>query len=144
MRYREQIDYLVSSLVYLGTHSYYWARSPSNLASELSLDAKRLQDVFESFPGLYRKSKSKTANGEHYYAVQARYAQRGGEDTSEPEKISYIEPLSTEQLRLIIDFVQQSAEAERAGRRAWITNTVSTLAAFVAAGAAIFAASVSN
>lgn len=144
MRYSEQIDYLVSSVVYLGTHSYYWARSPSNMAKELSLDETRLRNVFESFPGLYRKSKRTSSSGEHYYALQARYAQRESADTSDPEEVSYIEPLSTERLRLIIEFVQQSAEAERSGRRAWIANTISVVAAVIAAGAAVFVVVIKN
>jgi hypothetical protein len=137
LRYSDHIDYLVSSLVYLGSHSYYWARSPSNLAKELSLDAARLQEVFDGFPGLYRRSVRLSETGERYYAVQARYAQREGGDTADPDQISYIAPLSSERLQLVINFVTQSAEAERAGRRAWITNSISMFAAIIAAGSAV-------
>lgn len=137
LRYSDHIDYLVSSLVYLGSHSYYWARSPSNLARELSLDPSRLQMVFDGFPGLYRRSERLSEIGEHYYAVQARYAQREGGDTEDPDRISYIKPLSPERLQLIINFVTQSAEAERASRRAWVTNSISMSAAIIAAVAAV-------
>ena len=137
MRYSDHIDYLVSSLVYLSSHSYYWARSPTNMATELSLDAERLRKVFDGFPGLYRRSVRTSSSGEHYYAVQARYAQREGGDIGDPEQISYIAPLPTERLKLIIDFVVHSAEAERASRRAWVVNTVSMTAAIVAATAAV-------
>lgn len=137
MRYSDHIDYLVSSLVYLGTHSYYWARSPSNLAKELSLDPAHLQMVFDGFPGLYRRSVRLSETGEHYYAVQARYAQRDGVDTSDPDQISYIAPLSSERLELIINFVTQSADAEHASRRAWVTNSISMTAAIIAAVSAL-------
>jgi hypothetical protein len=107
------------------------------MASELSLDAERLRKVFDGFPGLYRRSIRTSKSGEHYYAIQARYAQREGADTEDPEEISYIAPLSPERLKLLIDFVVQSAEAERASRRAWVTNTISMCAAIIAAIAAI-------
>jgi hypothetical protein len=137
MRYTDHIDYLVSTIVYLSTHGFYWARSPSNMATELSLDKHRLSKVFDGFPGLYRRSVRRSSAGEHYYAVQARYAQREGGDTEDPEEISYIAPLPVERLKLLIDFVTQSAEAERTNRRAWITNTISMSAAIVAAIAAV-------
>ena len=137
MRYSENIDYLISSIIYLGTHSFYWARSPSNMAQELSLSEDRLKLVFEGFPGIFRKSVRTSSGGEHFYSVQARYALREGGSTSDPEQVSYITPLSTDQLKLLIDFVQQSAEAERTGRIALISNTIAVAAAIVAAGAAI-------
>ena len=68
---------------------------------------------------------------------RARYAQREGADTGDPEEISYIVPLPVERLKLLIDFVTQSAAAERIIRRAWITNTISMSAAIIAAIAAI-------
>jgi len=138
MRYSDQIDYIVSSVIYLGTHPHYWARSPSSMAKELSLNEARLQRVFENFPRLYRESKRKSPTGEHYYALQARYVQREGGDTADPEEVSFIDPLTTERLKLIIDFIQRAAEAERSGRRSWITNSISVAAAIIAAAAAIF------
>ncbi|HEX9147334.1 MAG TPA: hypothetical protein VGA09_23915, partial [Candidatus Binatia bacterium] len=137
VRYTDHIDYLVSSLVYLSSHSYYWARSPTHLGKELSLDPDRLRLIFDAFPGLYRRSIRKSEKDEYYYAVQARYAQREGGDTDDPDEISYIAPLSPERLKLVIDFVSQMAEAERASRRAWVTNSISMSAAIIAAVAAV-------
>src|SRR5690349_5900123 len=98
MRYADHIDYLLPSVIYLGTHQSYWARSPRRMASELSLDHERLLAVFEGFPGLFRRSQRLAPHGEHYYALQARYAQREGMDTADPEEISYINPLDKEKL----------------------------------------------
>lgn len=137
MRYKDNIDYLVASIIYLGTHKFYWARSPKNLASELSVDEQKLQAVFESFPGLFRKSKRSAGNGQHYYALQARYAQREGGDTADPEEVSYIAPLDTAKLKMLTDFVLQSAEAERTSRRAGLTNAISAGAAVLAAITAV-------
>jgi hypothetical protein len=110
------------------------------MAYELSLDHERLRLVFEGFPAIYRRSHNLAPHGEPYYALQARYAQRIGEDTQEPEQVSNIAPLDKDKLQLIITFVMQMAEAERAGFRAWITRGIAILAAVVSAIAAITAA----
>jgi hypothetical protein len=140
MRYSDNVDYLISSIIYLGPHGYYWARTPRNMASELSLDEDRLQRVFDGFPGIYRKSVRASKNGQHYYALQARYAQKEGGDTSDPEEVSYIAPLGTDKLQLLINFVVQSAEQEIATRRARLTSGVAIVAAIIAAAAAVVAA----
>jgi hypothetical protein len=41
---------------YLGTHTYWSARSPKAMASELQLDEKKLHEVFDGFSGIFRKS----------------------------------------------------------------------------------------
>jgi hypothetical protein len=140
LRYSEHIDFLVPSIIYLGTHTYYWARSPQAMASELSLDHEHLRLVFEGFPAIYRRSHRLAPNHEPFYALQARYAQREGGDTQEPEQVSNIAPLDKDKLQVIITFVVQMAEAERAGFRAWITGGIAILAAVVSAIAAIAAA----
>jgi hypothetical protein len=52
MKYADNIDYLVSSILYLATHPEYWSRTPRGLATELSLDETRLGAVFDAFPGI--------------------------------------------------------------------------------------------
>jgi hypothetical protein len=113
VRYADEIDYLIASIFYLGTHTSYWARSPRALATELSLNETRLQAIFEGFPGLYRRSVRVSPHGQHYYALRARYAQREGMDTADPEEIAYINPLDKDKLQLLINFVTATAEAER-------------------------------
>jgi hypothetical protein len=110
------------------------------MARELSLNEARLLAVFDSFPGLYRRSVRLAPHGQHYYALQARYAQREGMDTSDPEEISYIPPLDKDKLQLVINFVSQAAEAERASWRAWLTVSVAMAAAIISAAAAVTAA----
>ena len=106
------------------------------MAVELSLDSARLLQVFEGFPAIYRRA----PNGEHYYALQARYAQKEGGDTRDPEQVSHIETLGSAKLGLIITFVAQAAEAERASFRAWFTGGVAITAAVFSAAAALVAA----
>jgi hypothetical protein len=140
LKYKDNVDYLVSSIIYLGTHGFYWARSSSNLAAELSVDQDKLTRVFEGFPGLFRRSRRVGPNGQPYYALQARYAQREGGDVADPEEVSYIAPLTVDKLKMLTDFVLESAEAERTSRRANIANAFSTAAAVLAAATAILVA----
>jgi hypothetical protein len=110
------------------------------MAVELSLDQERLRLVFDGFPAIYRRSHRRAPHGEHYYALQARYAQREGGDTRDPEEVSRIEPLDKDKLQLVLNFVAQMAEAERTSLRAWITGGVAMAAAIIAAVAALAAA----
>jgi hypothetical protein len=60
LKYFKNLDYLMASIIYLGTHEYWWARSPTAMAKELGLDSGKLQAIFDSFPGIYRKSERKS------------------------------------------------------------------------------------
>jgi hypothetical protein len=76
-----------------------------------------------------------SSSGEHFYALQLRYAQN--ETKGEQEETYDIEPLDKDKLQSVITFVMQMAEAERAGVRAWITGGIAVLAAVISAVAAI-------
>ena len=144
MKYSKNVDYLVSSIIYLGTHSYYWARSPRALARELSLNEQKLEGVFTGFPGIFRRSHRVSDEGQHYFALQARYAQREGEDTRDPEQVSYIKPLDTEKMKMLLEFVHRMTEQEKAGRRGWFANIVSIVAVIVSASAVVIAATIKH
>ena len=119
MRYCDNIDYLTSSIIYVGTDEYYWARTPVALAAELSLDEGRLKTVFDGFPGLFRKSARVGSNGQHFYSLQARYSQRKGGDTRDPDQISEIRPIDTEKVKLLLDFVLTMTEHEKNDSRTY-------------------------
>jgi hypothetical protein len=150
MRYSDNVDYLFASIIYLGTHTFWWARSPQKMAQELRLDEKKLNAAFDGFPGLFRKSvRTNPETGQHFYALQARYAQREGGDIDDPEQETEIAPLKPEKLQLLIDFVHKMAEQENKAddreatkRSAWRANGVAAGAAVLAACAAIAAASI--
>jgi hypothetical protein len=144
MRYAKNVDYLVSSILYLGTHTYYWARSPRALAKELSVDEKKLQVIFDSFPGLFRKSHRLAPHGQHYYALQARYAQREGGDTDDPEQVSYIAPLGADMMKVLLDYVLKMTEHEKTAFRGWIGHIVSIVAVLVSACAVVLAATMKS
>ena len=137
MKYSDNIDYLIASVGYLGVHSYYWARSPIAMAKELGLDENRLEQVFNGFPGIFRKSARLAANGQHYYALQVRYAQREGSDTDDPDELSGIEPVSNDKLRTLNDFILKMSEQERSARISVVSNSVSVTAAIISAATAV-------
>jgi hypothetical protein len=137
MKYSPNVDLLVATIVYLGTHSYYWGRTPNGLAEELGLDSEKLLAVFEGFPGLYRRTKRTADNGQHYYALQARHAQRKGGKMDDPDGDQDIAPLAMDKLNLLIEFVLQMTEHENAARRAWWTGGIAAGAAIVSAITAI-------
>lgn len=141
MKYSEHIEYLTASVIYLATQRGWWARTPAALAAELSLEHDKLIRVFEAFPGIFRKSASPSESGEHFYSLQARYAQLTDYDKEERE--ADIPPLDTDKIRLIYDFVLKAADDERAGRRALIGNSIAVSAAVIAAISAIAAAFIS-
>lgn len=140
-RYSDHIDYLLPSIVYLGTNDKYWSRSPSLLAKELALNEAELVRVFKAFPGLFRKSKKRSPVGEYPYSLQARYARIDGRDE---EGNIWHPPLSTEMLRLLYDFIQKAADEEKASLRSTIGFTLTVLAALASALAAIYTASLKD
>jgi len=137
-KYTKNLDYLVAGIGYLGANPYWVGRSASEMADELSLEKPRVQEMFETFPSIFRRSKQSSNSGERYYSLQARYAQRktkAGDESEMPD----IAPLSLEQMSLLYEFVTQAARDESAALRHWAANGVSVFAAIIAASAAIYA-----
>lgn len=140
MRYSDHVDYLISSIIYLGTHEFYWARSPEALAKELSLDEHKLGAVFDGFPGIFRKSRRLSSTGQSFYALQARYAQREGDSTGDPEQTSYIAPIDSEKLKLLLDFILKMTEHEKTDHRTRWSNALAIVTAIFSAITSILVA----
>ncbi|MEA3044370.1 MAG: hypothetical protein QOH47_2208 [Sphingomonadales bacterium] len=140
MRYSEHIDYLQATVVYLATQPRYWGRRATHLALELSLDEARLRQVLQGFPGIFRRSPEPGADGEYYYALQARYALRM--DFKRKEYRQPIPPLPPDMIKLIYDFVLRSADDERSRGRLLVSNSIAVTAAIVSAFTAIYVATV--
>lgn len=141
MRYRDNVDYLFASIMYLGTHTFWWARSPRAMAGELQLNEDHLQRMFDGFPGIFRKSIRTTGEtGQHFYALQARYAQREGGDVTDPEQQSYIEPLGPDKLQVVLNFILKMAEQEAKEYDQNLARISSLRTTLVAVSAAILSA----
>lgn len=141
MRYRDNVDYLFASIMYLGTHTFWWARSPKAMAKELQLDEERLERVFNGFPGIYRKSvRTNPATHQRFYSLQARYAQREGGDVEDPDQESGIDPLPPDKLQVVINFVLKMAEQEAQEDNQKLSRESSLRTSMVAVGAAVLSA----
>jgi len=138
MRYSDHVDYLIASVIYLGTQPSWWARRAVHLAAELSLDEAQLLTVFDGFPGIFRKSGWTDEDQRHFYSLQARYAQRT--DYSAHEREIDIPPLQSDRIRLIYDFIVKSADDERTRFRALVGNGIAVAAAVISAMTAILVA----
>lgn len=138
MRYSANIDYLIAAVVYLGTSTAAWARTAPNMARDLALDPEKLQAALDGFPGLFRKSRQTDDQGHPYYSLQARYALRT--EYGPVERSTKIAPLPVENVKLVYDFIQRSADDERAGWRTVIGNSIAVTAAVVSAATAILVA----
>ncbi len=138
MKYSENIDYLLASVFYLATQPGWWARTPEKMALELSLNEAKLLSVFEGFPGIFRRSMRPSKSGQHFYSLQARYAQRTS--YGQPEEITDIVPLETDKIRLLYEYIQKSAEDERTRARTFVGNGIAVTAAIVSSVTAIVVA----
>lgn len=138
----EDIEYLVPLISYLGSNPYWWARSAPSLAKELSLDAGRVQAIFERHPMIFRKSRYIGESQAHSYALQMRYAQRRDGDTDQPPQVSAFPVLSESQVIALIEFLVKVSTLETGVRSATRSAYIAVGAAIVSALAAIAAASI--
>ena len=140
LRYSDHVDILVAAIQYL-SRSGPWARTPSFMANELGLDAGQLKTVFDGFPGIFRKSRKPakhTAGAEHYYSLQARYAQRPDYDKSDRD--TKINPLTPEEISTLLDFVLDAVRLEHERKHVSQTNLIAVTAAVVSSISAVIAA----
>jgi hypothetical protein len=133
MKYSEDIDYLLAAVLYLGSSTYWWGRTPERLADALGLNETRLSLVLDGYPGLFRKSKNRHDNGQVSYSLQARYAEFDSKDGKEPKTSSDIPPISTEKIKFVLDFIHKMVEQEKTDDRSRITNRIAVSAAIVSA-----------
>lgn len=110
--YSDNLDYLIGAITHLASSERFWARTPSDMARELSMDEARLGATLRRFPGLFRKSSTKSKSGENYYSLQARYVLRPKDvdDTVIDHKM--IQALPAEQTTQLLNFVLQAAQTE--------------------------------
>jgi hypothetical protein len=140
----DDIDYLVPLISYLGSNPYWWARTAPSLAQELSLDPLRVQQLFERYPMIFRKSRYIEESKADSYALQWRYAQRSTGDLEQPTEVSHFPVLQESQVISLIDFLVRISNVETVFRSSRRTGYVSVGSAIVAAIAAICAAFLSH
>ena len=140
LKYSDHVDILVAAIQYL-SRSGPWARTPSFMANELGLDADQLKTVFDGFPGIFRRSRqpAKHTDGtEHFYSLQARFAQRADYSTSDRE--TKINPLTPEEIAQLLEFVLDAVRLEHERKHVSQTNLIAVTAAVVSSISAVIAA----
>lgn len=133
----DDIDYLIPLITYLGSNPYWWARSAPSLSVELALNTKKVQSVFDRHPMIFRKSLFISESNAHSYALQMRYARRQDGDTEHPPKVSFLPPLSSDEVIALIDFLVRISTLEKAVSSSHKTMIVAVISAAISAMAAI-------
>jgi hypothetical protein len=136
----DDIEYLVPLITYLGSNPYWWARSAPSLAKELTLDEVRVQQLFERYPMIFRKSRYIEQSKAHSYALQMRYAQRRDGETEQPPQVSAFPVLSESQVIALIDFLVRVSTLETSVRSSTRSMYVAVTAAVISAGTAVIVA----
>ena len=141
-QYSDHLDTIVALITHLAMTKHK-SRTPSKMARQLSLDQDKTLYVLNNFKGLFRRScRKQDKRGEHYYTLQLRYARRWLEDADDDDQgeDSQGEPLESNYLSTLLDFVANRAEQEQESRRQKSSNYAMLIGAWIAAIAAIIAA----
>ncbi|MFQ5471422.1 MAG: hypothetical protein ACE5FA_00875 [Dehalococcoidia bacterium] len=139
--HREVLTALVSYLALTQQKS----RTPTGLAMDLGLDKDDVHAALDGFPGLFRRSRNPSNRseqpGEHFYTLHVRYATRRIED--EREEASDEPPLASGYLESLLNIISSRAGHELEHAREEARGRLTLLGAWVAAVAAILAATIS-
>ncbi|MDQ6990308.1 MAG: hypothetical protein Q9M11_01075 [Mariprofundaceae bacterium] len=140
--YSESFDLLVALISHLGSTDKA-SSTPTRIASNLGLEKQRVLNVLESFPAFFRKSNN-TSNhdklaGDYYYTLHLRYSRR----KIDHEEDGASQPLTTEEIKMLINLVTHMVQQEQENSRSMIelqqsyknlesTNKVTMYAAIIA------------
>ena len=130
-QYSKNLETLIALVTHLAMTDWA-ARSPPNLAKALSIDQAEIENVLESFKGLFRKSKNPSKKtGAHFYALQLRHARQWLQDDDDED--AKRPPLEQEYLSTLLEFISHRAQEESA-------RSLGFISAWAAAGATILVA----
>jgi hypothetical protein len=140
----DDIDCLVPLITYLGANPYWWARSAPSIGIELGLNPEHVQNIFERYPMIFRKSKYIKEEKSHSYALQMRYAQRADGKTDELSEVSYFPVLSEAQIISLIEFLVKISNLGVTMNSMKKTTIISVIASVASATTAIIVAFISH
>lgn len=105
-RYSDHLDTLIVLATYLALTPKI-SRTSQGLATDLSLREHDVQTTLDGFPGVFRKSENRSAEGEWYYTLHARYALRKAD--AEGQNLA---ELRSDLLSTLLQFVSHQAAQE--------------------------------
>ena len=135
IKYTKNFSTVVALITHLGATNRR-SRTPTFIGTDLGLDKQDVVSVLRLFPSVFRESKNvptkEDSKGDHFYTLHLRYSRR----TDDDEKSGQSEPLSTDEIGMLLDLVAHMTHQEQQQR----TNMFSMLAAIVASASALIAA----
>jgi len=135
-RYSEHLDTLIALATYLALTPRMSRTSPG-LAADLSLPESDVRTTLDGFPGVFRKSRNPSSDGESFYTLHARYALR----TSDAEgDLQNVAELRSELLSTLLQFASHQAAQESSVDQFQRQLAHNLRATWIAAGAAVVAA----
>jgi len=134
--YSHHLDTIVALVSYLAITNAK-SRTPSRLATDLSLDEKEVQFVLDNFKSLFRKSKKPSPqNTQYFYTLHTRYAFRSQATDDDDDVIR--EPLPPDYLSKILDFISNAAFIEHEQEKQKIISSNNIKTALLAAIISVF------
>ena len=114
-RYTDNFDNLVALITHLSS-TIHKSRTPTNIASDLSLESSDVKRVLESFPAFFRKSIRTSSSNEHFFTVHLRFARRKQEIEDDEDS----QPLEAGELSALIDLVTHMVSQEQETSRLYL------------------------
>jgi hypothetical protein len=136
LRYSDHLDILIALATYLALTPRMSRTSPG-LAEGLSLPEVDVRNTLNGFPGVFRRSRNQSTDGESYYTLHARYALR---QTDAEADLQTVAELRSELLSTLLQFVSHQAAQESSVDQFQRQLAHSLRATWIAAGAAVLAA----
>ena len=136
---------LCALITHLGTHEKWQARSPSEIAGSLAMDASEVERVLGAYPCFFRESTNRNNQGERLFTVHLRYARRH----TDPVTGAHVSlPMTPEEIGPVIETLMQmvsiesqeslfARELRQSNRRLMVTTSVALIAAVLSATATI-------
>jgi len=87
------------------------SRTAAKLAADLSMDPGEVQETFDAFPRVFRKSKTTDSGGHAFYTIYARYALRPYDAREDDD--AELRPVRPEILGVLLEFITQAARGEQ-------------------------------
>lgn len=135
-RYSDHLDTLIALATYLALTPKISRTSPG-LAADLSLPEIDVRSTLNGFPGVFRRSRNPSSEGESYYTLHARYALRKTEVEADLQNVA---ELRSDLLSTLLQFASHQAAQESSVDQFQRQLAHSLRATWIAAGAAVVAA----